>query len=129
MRIKSVAYSKAAQRLIDGGNNLHCTIAFTYYSLFMFMKHLLANMKKNAMTYSELEFSGVNPHEKVLENLYRFLPANKETSSIIKRISELHELRVEAEYSTVEYQLEFAIAIHEECEVLKKKLKLWQASV
>lgn len=125
MRLKSIAYSNASQKVINSNENLHCALAFAYYSLFMYMKHLLANKKRDAMTYAELEFSGANAHTSIVECMRKDLPANKDTSTILNRILELHSLRVEAEYTAADYSQDYVLQIHEECEQIKKRLKYY----
>lgn len=125
VRAKSVDYLNASQKLIDMKEHLHCSIALSYYSVFIYMKHLIAHVKKTPISYSESEFSGQRAHVKVREvTMAKLSKINQdEWKSLDKRIQELHDVRVEADYKQRHFDLDEAMKWHSEAVELRKKLK------
>lgn len=124
---KSDDYLLASQLLINKKQCLHCSVALAYYSVFLYMKFLLAHVKENPIPYSSLEYRGDDAHAKVREAVMARLGRIKQAEwrELNARISSLHNCRVLADYSEIEYDLEYVLGINAEADSLKKKLKYY----
>ena len=90
----------AAQKLIDNKfytPSVHCS----YYAVFQRMQYVLANLKRNSMTYDEQEkaFEGGNSHESIIiEIKNRVFVKPREQKTFSENIRSLKRNRVEADY-------------------------------
>lgn len=122
-RQKSNIYLNASQLLIDKNEALNCSIALAYYSVFVYMKHLIANVKNSPLSYEESKFKGKNAHNELRKKAIEERIQSEEWKDLDKRVKKLHDLRVEAEYSDRIFNREEAIEYNNEADYLRKRLK------
>lgn len=129
VRQKSNIYLNASQLLIDKNEALNCSIALAYYSVFVYMKHLLANVKKNPISYEESKFEGKQVHNELRKKAIEERIKSEEWKDLDKRVKKLHDLRVEAEYSGRNFDREEAMKYNKEADYLRKRLKYFYNSL
>lgn len=121
---KSQSYRTAAQRLIDAKTHPHCSIVYSYFYVYEYMKFLLANRNKDAVLYQDQDYPGEDSHLKIRDAVFAKI-TNKEANNTQKKISDLHDIRVAAEYSIKQYTNEEALDTLEKAIELQKKLKYY----
>lgn len=122
MLAKSKDYLNASNNIISKGNNLHCSVALSYYSVFSYMKFLLANTKSNSKTYEQLNRNGNDPHDEIRTLICESIN-NINKKDICKRIDSLHDQRVKADYKDTIFTRDDALSIKEEAIKIMKDLK------
>lgn len=115
MRNKAIENMNTAQHLINSQDPYKCTssVHCSYYAVLQYMKYILANIKKNPVSYeTQNSHSGESSHTYILNEVKNRIPNPRNEKRVSENVKILRDSRVQSDYCDKIFTVEESIDCH-----------------
>lgn len=133
MKSKALGNLDVAQQLINKNQNPSCTASIhcSYYAVFQYMKHVLANIPKDPIPYEKQtkKHKGESSHDYMITQIGQRIKKTKNAREFKQGVRALKRERIIADYGTKKFTAIESLECKQKAEGLINNLKTYFGNI